>query len=181
MSRATLALATNQGLIYVLSMVVVGGLVGAGALGYDVVAGFSQRQLFGKGLAAGLAIVLLGIMLDRITQAAASRAERGTPTPAGTDTRPLATAQSIDGDGNPWRATQNGRFDRTETLDGAAAAAASWPGRSACSPRAAAPRSAAAAAAVSGGGAAQAVRHRQPRGQPLGRLRGRRGGRRLRR
>jgi glycine betaine/proline transport system permease protein len=74
MSRSALTLATNQGLIYVLSMVVVGGLVGAGALGYDVVAGFSQGQLYGKGLAAGVAIVLLGVMFDRITQAAARRA-----------------------------------------------------------------------------------------------------------
>jgi len=73
MARSALTLATNQGLIYVLSMVVVGGLVGAGALGYDVVAGFSQGQLYGKGLAAGLAIVLLGVMSDRITQAAARR------------------------------------------------------------------------------------------------------------
>ncbi len=73
MSRRALTLATNQGLIYVLSMVVVGGLVGAGALGYDVVAGFSQGELYGKGLAAGIAIVLLGVMLDRITQAAAGR------------------------------------------------------------------------------------------------------------
>ncbi len=78
MSARSLTLATNQGLIYVLSMVVVGGLVGAGALGYDVVAGFSQGQLFGKGLAAGIAIVLLGIMLDRITQAAARRTGRTT-------------------------------------------------------------------------------------------------------
>jgi glycine betaine/proline transport system permease protein len=75
MARHSLTLATNQGLIYVLSMVVVGGLVGAGALGYDVVAGFSQAQLYGKGLAAGVAIVLLGVMLDRITQAAARRAK----------------------------------------------------------------------------------------------------------
>lgn len=73
MSRSALTLATNQGLIYVLSMVVVGGLVGGGALGYDVVAGFEQGELAGKGLAAGVAIVLLGIMFDRITQAAARR------------------------------------------------------------------------------------------------------------
>ena len=77
MARSALTLATNQGLIFVLSMVVVGGLVGAGALGFDVVAGFSQGTLFGKGLAAGLAIVLLGIMLDRISQAAARRAREG--------------------------------------------------------------------------------------------------------
>jgi len=75
MSMRTIALATNQGLIYVLAMVVVGGLVGAGALGYDVVAGFRQDSLFGKGLAAGLAIVMLGIMLDRVTQAAARRVD----------------------------------------------------------------------------------------------------------
>jgi glycine betaine/proline transport system permease protein len=73
MARRSLTLAANQGLIYVLSMVVVGGLVGGGALGYDVVAGFSQAQLYGKGLAAGVAIVLLGIMLDRIARATAER------------------------------------------------------------------------------------------------------------
>jgi glycine betaine/proline transport system permease protein len=75
LARRSLTLAANQGLIYVLSMVVVGGLVGAGALGYLVVAGFSQSDLYGKGLAAGAAIVLLGILLDRVTQAAARRAE----------------------------------------------------------------------------------------------------------
>jgi glycine betaine/proline transport system permease protein len=54
-------------------MVVVGGLVGGGALGYDVVAGFARRDFFGEGVAAGIAIVLLGIMLDRITQGAGIR------------------------------------------------------------------------------------------------------------
>lgn len=91
MSRHAIALATNQGLIYVLAMVVVGGLVGAGALGYDVVAGFSQGQLYGKGLAAGMAIVLLGIMLDRVAQAVAAR--------TGTTARPrrrVATGRSAD-------------------------------------------------------------------------------------
>jgi glycine betaine/proline transport system permease protein len=73
MARAALVLAGNQGLLYVLSMVVIGGLVGGGALGYLVVAGFSQAQLFGKGLAAGIAIAALGVMLDRIAQHAAAR------------------------------------------------------------------------------------------------------------
>jgi glycine betaine/proline transport system permease protein len=67
-ARRALLLATNQGIVMVLSMVVVGGLVGAGALGYDVVAGFAQSEDFGKGLAAGIAIVLLGVVLDRLTQ-----------------------------------------------------------------------------------------------------------------
>jgi glycine betaine/proline transport system permease protein len=80
MAKSSITLAVNQGLIYVLSMVVIGGLVGGGGLGYDVVAGFVQGNLFGKGLAAGITIVLLGILLDGITQAAA----RTTPA------RPLA-------------------------------------------------------------------------------------------
>jgi glycine betaine/proline transport system permease protein len=73
MSREALVLATNQGLLYVLSMVVIGGLVGGGGLGYIVVSGFSQSQLFGKGLAAGIAITALGVMLDRIARFAAAR------------------------------------------------------------------------------------------------------------
>jgi glycine betaine/proline transport system permease protein len=77
MARSAFTVAANQGLLYVLSMVVIGGLVGAGALGYDVVAGFKQQPLQGRGLAAGFSIVLLGIMLDRITTYAARRAEGG--------------------------------------------------------------------------------------------------------
>ena len=73
MARPALLLAANQGIILVLAMVVVAGLVGAGALGYDVVAGFARRDFFGEGLAAGVAIVLLGVMLDRITQGAGTR------------------------------------------------------------------------------------------------------------
>jgi len=81
-ARPAIALALNQGLMYVLSMVVVGGLVGGGALGYDVIAGFSQGDLFGKGLAAGAAIVLLGVLLDRVSQGAARRTGRPTRLPA---------------------------------------------------------------------------------------------------
>jgi glycine betaine/proline transport system permease protein len=73
MAREALVLAANQGLLYVLSMVVIGGMVGGGSLGYIVVSGFSQGQLFGKGLAAGIAIAALGVMLDRIARYAAAR------------------------------------------------------------------------------------------------------------
>jgi glycine betaine/proline transport system permease protein len=75
-SAPALLLAANQGIVMVLAMVVVGGLVGAGALGYDVIAGLAQSEDFGKGLAAGVSIVLLGIMLDRITQGAGNRRPR---------------------------------------------------------------------------------------------------------
>jgi len=73
MARRSLLVATNQGVVLVLAMVVVGGLVGAGALGYDVVAGFSQGEDFGKGMAAAISIVLLGVLLDRVTQGAGAR------------------------------------------------------------------------------------------------------------
>ncbi|GGT07888.1 glycine/betaine ABC transporter permease [Planobispora rosea] len=86
LARRAILLAANQGIVMTLAMVVVGGLVGAGGLGYDVVSGFSQRTDFGMGFAAGVATVLLGIMLDRITQGADTRASSRTPTPT-TDRR----------------------------------------------------------------------------------------------
>ena len=73
MARKGIALAVNQGMLYVFAMVVIGGLVGAGALGYLVYAGFTQAELFGKGLAAGIAIVALAIMLDRMAQGTSAR------------------------------------------------------------------------------------------------------------
>jgi glycine betaine/proline transport system permease protein len=77
MAKGSLVLAANQGLLYVLSMAVIGGMVGAGALGYDIVIGFSRTELWGKGAAAGITIVLLGIMIDRIARAAARDGSAG--------------------------------------------------------------------------------------------------------
>jgi glycine betaine/proline transport system permease protein len=59
-------------------MVVIGGMAGAGALGFDIVHGFRNSSYVGRGLAAGISVVLLGIMLDRITQAVARRSEART-------------------------------------------------------------------------------------------------------
>jgi glycine betaine/proline transport system permease protein len=73
MARRSLLVAANQGVVLVLAVVVIGGLVGGGALGFDVVAGFSQRNFFGRGMAAAIGIVLLGVVLDRITQGAGGR------------------------------------------------------------------------------------------------------------
>lgn len=76
MARGSLLLAANQGLLYVLAMAVIGGLVGAGGLGYDVVLGFARSEEWGFGAAAGISIVLLGIMVDRITRGAADKTSR---------------------------------------------------------------------------------------------------------
>jgi glycine betaine/proline transport system permease protein len=68
-----LRLALNQGVVLVLAVVIIGGLVGGGALGYDVVFGLAQGDL-ATGLVAGAAIVCLGLMLDRVTQPTQRRA-----------------------------------------------------------------------------------------------------------
>jgi glycine betaine/proline transport system permease protein len=72
LARKSLLVGVNQGVVLVLSMVVIAGLIGGGALGYDVVQGLSKGDL-SQGLPAGIAIVCLGIMLDRISQPAGAR------------------------------------------------------------------------------------------------------------
>ncbi|MET7616437.1 ABC transporter permease subunit [Streptomyces sp. NPDC005408] len=74
LARPALQLAVNQGVVLVLAVVVVGGLVGGGALGYDVVKGLSRGEM-GLGMTAGVAIVCLGLVLDRITQPAARKTD----------------------------------------------------------------------------------------------------------
>jgi glycine betaine/proline transport system permease protein len=62
-------LGVNQGIIMVLAVVVIGGLVGSGGLGYEVAQGLVRGQ-FGQGVVASIAILALGIALDRVTQGA---------------------------------------------------------------------------------------------------------------
>jgi glycine betaine/proline transport system permease protein len=67
LARDAIMLGVNQGLIMVLAVVVIGGLVGSGALGYEVAQGFVQGS-FGQGVLASFAILALGIALDRVTR-----------------------------------------------------------------------------------------------------------------
>ncbi|MFC5215386.1 ABC transporter permease [Streptomyces coerulescens] len=76
LARPALLLAVNQGVVLVLAVVIIGGLVGGGALGYEVVAGLARGDL-ATGLVAGAAIVCLGLMLDRVTQPTERRAKKG--------------------------------------------------------------------------------------------------------
>ncbi|MEV5173406.1 ABC transporter permease subunit [Streptomyces flaveolus] len=76
LARRALLLAVNQGVVLVLAVVIIGGLVGGGALGYDVAFGLAQGDL-ATGLVAGAAIVCLGLMLDRVTQPTERRAKKG--------------------------------------------------------------------------------------------------------
>jgi glycine betaine/proline transport system permease protein len=57
----------NQTIMMALSMVIIASMVGAGGLGNDVLASI-QRLDIGLGFESGLAVVLLAIILDRITE-----------------------------------------------------------------------------------------------------------------
>jgi glycine betaine/proline transport system permease protein len=67
LAREAIMLGVNQGIIMVLAVVVIGGLVGSGGLGYEVAYGLQQGQ-FGAGVVASIAILALGIALDRVTR-----------------------------------------------------------------------------------------------------------------
>ncbi|WP_271409586.1 ABC transporter permease [Pseudomonas sp. Q1-7] len=58
----------NQTTMMALSMVVIASMIGARGLGEDVLVGIQTLNV-GKGLEAGLAIVILAVVFDRITQA----------------------------------------------------------------------------------------------------------------
>lgn len=72
-----IALGINQVIMMVLAMVVVAGLVGGGGLGLLAVKGLANpmRDL-GRGIEAGLAIVIMAMILDRITQAWAKNRQK---------------------------------------------------------------------------------------------------------
>jgi len=70
-----IALGVNQVVMMVLAMVVVAGLVGGAGLGLEAVIGLAKTQT-GRGIEAGLAIVIIAMIMDRITQAWAKKRER---------------------------------------------------------------------------------------------------------
>lgn len=72
----SIMLGVNQMILLVMSMIVIAGLVGGGALGVDVVYGLTKGEL-GLGVEAGIAIVALAVILDRITQGWGDRGRTG--------------------------------------------------------------------------------------------------------
>ena len=70
----TIMAGINQTIMLSLSMVVIAAMIGAGGLGREVWSAI-QRLEAGRGFQAGIAIAVLAIILDRITQRVSQRAQ----------------------------------------------------------------------------------------------------------
>ncbi len=68
LAAPTIMAAINQVIMMVLAMVIITGLVGGGALGFETVRSLT-RSLFGWGIEVGLVLALMAMILDRITEA----------------------------------------------------------------------------------------------------------------
>jgi glycine betaine/proline transport system permease protein len=73
---AKIAVGLNQSVMMTLNMVIIASMIGAGGLGFDVLKALRKLDI-GSGLEAGMGIVALAIILDRISQAVAKRAAHG--------------------------------------------------------------------------------------------------------
>jgi glycine betaine/proline transport system permease protein len=73
---AKIAVGLNQSIMMTLNMVIIASMIGAGGLGFDVLKALRKLDI-GSGLEAGMGIVALAIILDRISQAVAKRAAHG--------------------------------------------------------------------------------------------------------
>ncbi len=71
LATPTILAGVNQTIMLALSMVVISAMIGAGGLGEEVLKGVTQMQI-GKGFEGGIAVVVLAMLLDRITQALGS-------------------------------------------------------------------------------------------------------------
>lgn len=74
----TIMAGVNQVIMLSLSMVVIASMVGAGGLGADIVQALSRIDV-GLGFEAGLAVVILAVVLDRLTAALGSGKRRSLP------------------------------------------------------------------------------------------------------
>jgi glycine betaine/proline transport system permease protein len=74
-----------------LNMVIIASMIGAGGLGFDVLTSL-RRLAIGDGLEAGIAITLMAIALDRVSQAYAAKppAEHRGRRPASSSATPIS-------------------------------------------------------------------------------------------
>lgn len=68
MAIPTIMAGVNQTIMMALSMAVIGAIIGAGGLGYEVYHGISRIDV-GRGFIGGISIVIIAMILDRLTSA----------------------------------------------------------------------------------------------------------------
>ncbi|MEP0520550.1 MAG: ABC transporter permease subunit [Hyphomicrobiales bacterium] len=71
-AKPDIMVGVNQVIMLSLNMVIIASMIGAGGLGFDVLASLRRLDI-GAGLEAGIAIVVLAIALDRLSQAFAQQ------------------------------------------------------------------------------------------------------------
>ena len=71
-ARSSIMVGVNQVIMLTLNMVIIASMIGAGGLGFDVLAALRRLDI-GAGFEAGIAIVVLAIAVDRLSQALAVR------------------------------------------------------------------------------------------------------------
>lgn len=71
-AKSGLMIGVNQVIMLSLNMVIIASMIGAGGLGFDVLESLRRLDI-GRGLEAGIAIVVLAVALDRISQAYADK------------------------------------------------------------------------------------------------------------
>ena len=67
-SKSTIMVGVNQVIMLSFNMVIIASMIGAGGLGYDVLTSLRKLDI-GGGFESGLAIVILAVALDRLSQA----------------------------------------------------------------------------------------------------------------
>ena len=105
LAKPSIMAGVNQVIMLSLSMVVIAGMVGAGGLGGDIVASLNRIDI-ALGAEAGISVVVLAIVLDRMTAAlgADRRARR----------RPLRSGAGRDDAPTPSPSTQEARTAESE-------------------------------------------------------------------
>ena len=71
-AKPSLMIGINQVIMLALNMVIISSMIGAGGLGYDVLLALRALKI-GQAMEAGLAIVIIAVVLDRLSQAMAHK------------------------------------------------------------------------------------------------------------
>ena len=76
LAKPSIMVGINQTTMMALSMVVIGSMIGAKGLGMEVLLAIGRIEV-GKGFEAGISIVFLAVIIDRITHSFSEKKDKG--------------------------------------------------------------------------------------------------------